>query len=327
MVSLIIPCYNSEKYIGRCLESVLSQSENDIELILVNDGSTDKSSNIIDQYRHQLEASLTKFVYIEQDNQGVGAACNNAFKKVTGEYLALLDSDDIILPDFILEGRKWLDEHPSYGFVRTNGYYVTEDNLDGNDRLLEVNDYMKEKEDVFEELFNGSTYLWPGTYMIRMSVLDDLYPDREIYPSRSGQNLQFLMMAAYRSKAGFIDKPLMKYLIRKDSLSHFSSGNVMKKEISAIEGYKDIRKYLISKFMPHDKQNEWNSKIEKLYAGVYLKLAIKYKNKKFAKECYKNIKALYGGLPELNLQIDYYKLVNPIRYYYLRILRKFGFAK
>ena len=105
MVSLIIPCYNSEKYIGRCLESVLSQSENDIELILVNDGSTDKSSNIIDQYRHQLEASLTKFVYIEQDNQGVGAACNNAFKKVTGEYLALLDSDDIILPDFILEGR------------------------------------------------------------------------------------------------------------------------------------------------------------------------------------------------------------------------------
>ena len=104
-----------------------------------------------------MEVSLTKFVYIEQDNQGVGAACNNAFKKVTGKYLALLDSEDIILPDFILEGRKWLVEHPSYGFVRTNGYYVTEDNLDGNDRLLEVNDYMKEKEDVFEELFNGST--------------------------------------------------------------------------------------------------------------------------------------------------------------------------
>ena len=59
MVSLIIPCYNSEKYIGRCLESVLSQSENDIELILVNDGSTDKSSNIIDQYR----TSIGSFSY------------------------------------------------------------------------------------------------------------------------------------------------------------------------------------------------------------------------------------------------------------------------
>lgn len=327
MVSLIIPCYNSERYIGRCLESVLNQSENDIELILVNDGSTDKSSTIIDHYRHQLENFLTRFVYIEQDNQGVGAACNNAFKKVTGKYLALLDSDDIILPDFILEGQKWLDEHPSYGFVRTNGYYVKEDDLDNSEHLLEVNDYMKEKEDIFEELFTGSTYLWPGTYMIRMSVLDDLYPDREIYPSRSGQNLQFLMMAAYRSRAGFIDKPLMRYLIRKNSLSHFSFGDVWKKEISAIEGYKDIRKHLISKFMPYDKQNEWNSKIEKLYAGVYLKLAIRYKDKKFARECYQNLKVLYGGLPELNLQIDYYKLVNPIKYYYLRTLRKLGFAK
>lgn len=327
MVSLIIPCYNSEKYIGRCLESVLNQSENDIELILVNDGSTDESLNIIDQYRHQLEASLTKFVYIEQDNQGVGAACNNAFKKVTGEYLALLDSDDIILPDFILESRKWLDEHPSYGFVRTNGYYVTEDKLDGSDRLLEVNDYMKEKEDVFEELFNGSTYLWPGTYMIRMSVLDDMYPDREIYPSRSGQNLQFLMMAAYRSKAGFIDKPLMRYLIRKDSLSHFSSGDVIKKEISAIEGYKDIRKHLISKFMPHDEQNEWNRKIDRLYAGIYLDLAVKHKNKNLARKCYKKLQALCNGSIELNLMLNYYKLINPIKYYYLRVLRKLRYIK
>ena len=106
MVSLIIPCYNSERYIGRCLESILNQSENDIELILVNDGSTDKSSSIIDHYRHQLENFLTRFVYIEQDNQGVGAACNNAFKKVTGKYLALLDSDDIILPDFIFRRSK-----------------------------------------------------------------------------------------------------------------------------------------------------------------------------------------------------------------------------
>lgn len=327
MVSLIIPCYNSERYIGRCLESVLSQSDTDIELILVNDGSTDKSSNIIDKYRYQLEVSLTKFVYLEQENQGVGAACNNAFKRVTGEYLALLDSDDIILPNFILEGRKWLDEHPSYGFVRTNGYYVTEDNLDGRDRLLEVNDYMKEKEDVFEELFNGTTYLWPGTYMIRMAVLDELYPDREIYPSRSGQNLQFLMMTAYMSKAGFIDKPLMKYLVRKDSLSHFSSGDVLKKEISAIEGYKDIRQHLISKFMPYDEQNEWNRKIDRLYAGIYLDLAVNHKNKNLARKCYKKLQALCNGSIELNLKLNYYKLINPIKYYYLRVLRRLGCIK
>lgn len=324
MVSLIIPCYNSEKYIGRCLESVLKQTDKDIELILVNDGSTDNSAHIINEYRHKLEQELTKFVYLEQNNQGVGAACNNAFKKVTGNYLILLDSDDIILPDCILEDRKWLDNHPSFGLVRTNGYYVTEDDLDGEGRFLEVNDYMKDKEYVFDELFNGSTYLWPGTYMIRMSVLNDLYPDRDIYPSRSGQNLQFVMMAAYKSKAGFIDKPLMKYLIRKDSLSHFSSGDILQKEINAMEGYKDIRKHLIKKFMSKNEQYEWENKIDKLYAGVYLGLAVKHKNKKFAKHCYENLQILYDGFPELNLQLTYYKMVNPIKYYYLRLLRKLG---
>lgn len=106
-----------------------------------------------------MENNLTRFIYLEQKNQGVGAACNNAFKMVTGEYLTLLDADDFMLSDFILEGKTWLDDHPTHGFVRTNGYYVTEDNLNSCERLLEVNDYMKEKEDIFDEIFEGTTYL------------------------------------------------------------------------------------------------------------------------------------------------------------------------
>lgn len=215
MVSLIIPCYNAEKYIGRCLDSVLNQTDRNIELIVVNDGSTDKTARIIEDYRHVLESDITRFIYISQENEGVGAACNNALKKVTGEFLTLLDADDIMLPESIEIRRKWLEEHSTYGLVRTNGYYVTEDNLELCNRLLEVNEYMKNKENVFNELFNGTTYLWPGTYMIRMNVLDKLYPDREIYPSRNGQNMQLVMMAAYVSKAGFIDIPLMKYVLQK----------------------------------------------------------------------------------------------------------------
>ena len=122
MVSLIITCYNSGKYIERCLNSVLNQIDKDIELILVNDGSTDNTANIIKQYYSKLEESLTKFIYIEQENQGVGSACNNAFKKVTGKYLTLLDSDDVMLPNSSLERRIWLEKHPSFGLVRTNGY-------------------------------------------------------------------------------------------------------------------------------------------------------------------------------------------------------------
>ena len=64
MVSLIIPCYNGEKFINRCLDSVLDQSYKDIELIFVNDGSTDKTSAIISRRKEELENKLTKFIYI-----------------------------------------------------------------------------------------------------------------------------------------------------------------------------------------------------------------------------------------------------------------------
>lgn len=74
MVSLIIPCFNGEKFINRCLDSVLDQSYKDIELIFVNDGSTDKTSEIINKRKEELEHKLAKFIYIEQENQGVGAS-------------------------------------------------------------------------------------------------------------------------------------------------------------------------------------------------------------------------------------------------------------
>lgn len=328
MVSLIVPCYNGEKFIARCIESILNQTDHNIELILVNDGSMDSTSDIINGYRVELENTLAKFIYLEQENQGVGAACNNAFKRATGKYLTLLDSDDILLPESVSEMRKWLDEHPEHGFVRTNGYYVTEETLDSCERYLEVNDYMKTKENIFDEIFEGITYVWPGTYMIRMDVLKSLYPDREIYPSRYGQNLQFLMMAAYVSRAGFIDCPLMKYTLRRESLSHFSSGDVLKKELKAMEGYKDIRVHLVEHFIDIDKQKEWNNRIEKLYANVFLNLAVKYADKNFAKECYAKIKKMSGRTTvDLNLRITYYKLMSPLRYYGLRVLRKVGIVR
>ena len=317
---MIIPCYNAEEYIGRCLDSVLSQTYKNIELIVVNDGSRDNTWKIIESYKSKVKNSITKFVYIEQENQGVGAACNNAFKMATGEFLMLLDSDDFLLPNSIKMQCEWMERNCGYGAVRTNGYYVTEDNLEACDRLLEVNEYMKSKENIFDELFNGTTYLWPGTYMIRMKVLERLYPTREIYPSRNGQNLQFLMMASYISNVGFIDVPLMKYVLRKESLSHFSAGNVMKRELEAMDAYKDIRKHLVKQFMPKDAQKQWNDRIERLYANINLDISIKHKNKKFAKIYYANMRK--RNMVTLDCQIKYYKLMNPFLYCCLRLIRK-----
>lgn len=324
MVSLIVPCYNGERYIDRCIDSILAQTDHDIELILVNDGSTDKTDKIIKERTDEIEGFVKRFIYIVQENQGVGAACSKAFRYVTGCYLTLLDVDDVMLPDSIQCRRKWLDNHPEYGIVRTNGYYVSEDSLDSCDRLFEINEEMKTKENIFYDVFDGTTYVWPGSYMIRMSVLQELYPERSIYPSRNGQNLQFLMMAAYKSRAGFVDIPLMKYTIRSESLSHFSSGNVLEKEINAMLGYKDIRIHLVEQFVEKDQQEILMKRMDILYESIFVRLACKYNNKELAKVYYNNLKKMSDGKCNINTSIIYYQLVNPVRCVVLKALRRIG---
>lgn len=96
-ISVIIPIYNCEKYIGRCINSVLSQSFTDYELILVNDGSKDSSPQICDKYAK----SDNRIKVIHQKNSGVSAARNNGVKKATGEYVTFIDADDWVAPNFL----------------------------------------------------------------------------------------------------------------------------------------------------------------------------------------------------------------------------------
>lgn len=91
-ISIIIPMYNAEKYIARCLESVINQSFNDIEIIIVNDGSTDKSLEICRKYAEVDE----RIVILNKENNGVSVARNQGMNVATGEYVMFVDSDDWI---------------------------------------------------------------------------------------------------------------------------------------------------------------------------------------------------------------------------------------
>lgn len=90
-VSVIIPVYNMERYVRACLDSVLSQTLADIEVVVINDGSKDSSLNIIREYEHR----DNRIVVIDKENAGVGAARNDGIRAATGEFLAFLDPDDL----------------------------------------------------------------------------------------------------------------------------------------------------------------------------------------------------------------------------------------
>ena len=93
VISVILPVFNSEEFIRKAIESVLAQTFEDFELIIVNDGSTDSSKDIIDSFEDD------RIRLISQSNQGPGAARNNALRIAEGEYIMYLDSDDWFCPD------------------------------------------------------------------------------------------------------------------------------------------------------------------------------------------------------------------------------------
>lgn len=94
MISIIVPIYNSEKWVGRCIESLINQTYKNIEIILINDGSTDKSAQICKEYAEKDE----RIVFIDKENEGVSSTRNLGIKKAKGEFLQFVDSDDYIDP-------------------------------------------------------------------------------------------------------------------------------------------------------------------------------------------------------------------------------------
>ena len=101
--SIIIPVYNVEKYIKKCLESVFNQTEKDYEVIVVNDGTKDNSMDIVKEYDVKI---------INQKNQGLSEARNTGLKKAKGEYILFLDSDDYIEKDLLKELNKSIENKP-----------------------------------------------------------------------------------------------------------------------------------------------------------------------------------------------------------------------
>ena len=107
-ISIIIPCYNQERYIAETLESVMAQTFSDWEAIIMDDGSTDNSKNIISIFLEKDE----RFHYYHQENQGLPAARNNAIKQSHGKYILPLDADDIIDKSYTEKAVSYLNEHP-----------------------------------------------------------------------------------------------------------------------------------------------------------------------------------------------------------------------
>lgn len=118
LVSVIIPCYNSAKFIAETLDSVLKQTYKNLEIILVNDGSSDNLEEVIKPYLSENK----NIFYFKQDNKGVAAARNTGAKNAKGDYFLFLDSDDLIDPSYLEKCTEVLNNQENVKAVYSNAW-------------------------------------------------------------------------------------------------------------------------------------------------------------------------------------------------------------
>lgn len=132
-VSIIVPVYNGEQYIEGCLDSILRQTYSNIEIICVNDGSTDMSQHILDDYSSRYPKHV--FVY-HQENEGIGNTRNRGIKEASGKYLMFADNDDTLEPDYVEKMVATIEREQAdmavagYRKIREDGSILEEEKMD-----------------------------------------------------------------------------------------------------------------------------------------------------------------------------------------------------
>lgn len=201
-VSVIVPGYNASQYITHAMESILVQRQVLVELILVNDGGTDNTNEVIAPDRDRI-------VYIEQENKGLSAARNVGFRASTGEFICFLDADDLLLPDKFERPLRKFDEEPDLGVV-ISGYHIVD--ADGTTVISTV--HKPWDRDGLQRLLNHEVFP-PHAALVRREVLErsSLFPENiDTYESQEDWQL-WLDLALDGVQFGSVVEPLVKSLV------------------------------------------------------------------------------------------------------------------
>lgn len=280
LVSIITPCYNGEKFVHRLLDSILEQTYSNIEFIFINDGSTDQTESIVQSYADKFKNAGISFIYIYQENKGQAAALNQGLKIFKGKYLTWPDSDDYLTKDSITCKVAFLENNPEYKMVRSNGIYVHEETLKKIRRITNIEGRFEE--DIFQDLYLDKTYNCCGCYMIEAKAFFDIYPGRQIYESREGQNWQMLIPISSISKCSYIDKDL--YCVLQREASHHMKRRTYEEQLDRNSELQTI----LFDALRHSEcdYQECTKLVREKYARRRMQLALKYHDTEAVKEEY-----------------------------------------
>jgi glycosyltransferase involved in cell wall biosynthesis len=210
-VSVIMPVYNGELFINRAIDSLLSQSFHDWELVVVDDGSTDSTPQILEGFRDK------RIRIIRQPNSGEASARNVGLGHATGEYISFLDADDLYLPNAIEDLSFFLDLHPEYHIVYSDGQICDhEDNP--LMRLSEIRSGIYTGNVLEQLVISSSVITVPVCTMVRMSKIQECSAqfDPELV---IGPDWDFWIQLAVNAQFGYLDKMTCKYRVHNTNIT------------------------------------------------------------------------------------------------------------
>ena len=324
-VSIIVPFYNVENYIDKCLNSLVNQTLEDIEIILVNDGSKDNSEKIAKKY---YEKYHDKIIYLEKQNGGLSDARNYAFPYINGEYVAFLDSDDYVEKDMYEKMyNKAIEEKAD--LVECNFWWEEpSEQLESKGRIY------KDKKDI---LLNARVVAW--NKLIKKELIEN--SKIEFPVGLRYEDVEFFYkIIPHIKKLTIVEEPFIHYVQRENSISNSQNektkeiidvlDNVIKyyKEQNIYNEYKDELEYNYARYilcssmlrmiMIEDKKSRnktikfaWNSLNEKFP---------EWKKNKYLKE--KGLKNKYMKSVN-NLTLKIYKFIGRIKFVRKQLQRKF----
>jgi glycosyltransferase involved in cell wall biosynthesis len=207
-VSVIIPVYNGEKYIAQAVNSVLNQTYQDFELIVVDDGSTDRTAEILEKYGD-------KITYIYQNNRERSAARNKGICSCSGEYLAFLDADDMWLPHKLKQQVQLLDLSPEIGLAHGIAFFIDESGHRIHQNGRQMAGSLESGSEVYKSLLFENIIASP-TVMVRKSCFDrvGLFDESMTYT----EDWDMWLRIAIHYRVGITRRPLACYRINGDSL-------------------------------------------------------------------------------------------------------------
>ncbi len=300
-VSVIVPVYKVEQYISKCLDSLVNQTLEDMEIIVVNDGSPDNSEKIIKDYAKKYK----NIKYLKKENGGLSSARNFGLKHATGEYIGFVDSDDYV-------------DKRMYQMMYEKAIEVSADLV-----VCDLNYVYEDKEEkAYSNIKTDTTDI--------KSIMNNIYPaawnklykkelfDNEVYFKEGVwyEDVEFIYrLLPYVNKIGVVHKHFYKYIQRENSIIR----TIDKRLYNYIDNWNGILEFYKKRdlYISYEKELEY-SYVRYLYA-TFIKQACKYDYENYLKAVDEAIKNVKNSFPKYRKNKYFYKSLKGI---YLIIFNK-----